>query len=481
MQRQTISTRQSSPIFRAEWWRNGTPLLTNAALLLFGLIMLELTRTGAGEYHHHVHGFSETVLAQIVLYLGAISLLERCPTNNWTLRIVLLIALAERLIAVIAPPFLSTDVHRYVWDGLVQGAGINPFRYIPADSHLAFLRDANIYPNLNRRDYAHTIYPPGSQMIFWAVTRISPTVTSMKLAMVGFEAVTCYVLIRCLRLLHMRPERVLLYAWHPVCLWEIASSGHADAAALTFISLALLARLTNRDNLAGGWLGAAGLVKLYPIALLPAFLRGWRLRPAWVMLGVMAAGYSLYLREGAAVLGFLPTYAQEEGMKSGTRYFLLAFIERNLHVTVLTSAYLAVCVAVFGALAWWAYRRGATPEACVSSGLVLATALTLCFSPHYPWYFLWLLPFLTMWPWRPAFFLVLAPTYLLTTQLGVPGEPMYRLNCLLYGGFSVLLAYDWLSDYVPKLLTRKTNEIPGARLRMPAHNDSRDVSAREEL
>ena len=252
-------------MLRAEW-RSATefPLLTNVALLLLGAVMLEFTRTGVGEYHHYVHGFSETVLTQILVYLGAIVLLELCPANNWTLRIILLVAFAARLIAVIAPPFLSTDIYRYVWDGLVQGAGINPFRYIPADSHLAFLRDAHIYPNINRRDYAHTIYPPGSQMIFWAVTRISSTVTAMKLAMVGFEAATCYVLIRCLKLLRLRPERILLYAWSPVCLWEIASSGHADAAALTFISLALLARLTNRDKLAGGWLGAAALVKLYP-------------------------------------------------------------------------------------------------------------------------------------------------------------------------------------------------------------------------
>ena len=145
----------------------------------------------------------------------------------------------------------------------------------------------------------------------------------------------------------MRPERVLLYAWSPVCLWEIGSSGHADAAALTFISFALLARLTNRDKLAGGWLGAAALVKLYPIALLPAFVRGWRSRAAWVMAGVIAAGYAIYLRRGVSVFGFLPTFAQEEGMESGTRYFPLAFVERNLHVTIPTFAYLVTCAVVF--------------------------------------------------------------------------------------------------------------------------------------
>jgi alpha-1,6-mannosyltransferase len=480
MQYERISAGPRSPVLRTEWWRDGTPLLTNAAVLLLGAILLEFTRTGVGEYFHYVHGFSETVFVQIVVYLAAIALLELCPTNHWTLRIVLLIGLAARLITIIAPPFLSTDIYRYVWDGLVQGSGINPFRYIPADSHLAFLRDANIYPNINRRDYAHTIYPPGSQLIFWAVTRIRPTVTAMKGAMLGFEAATCYALIRCLKLLGMRAERVLLYAWSPVCLWEIGSSGHADAAALTFISLALLARLTNRDKLAFGWLGAAALIKLYPLALLSAFVRGWRSRAAWVTAGVIAAGYAIYLRIGVSVFGFLPTFTREEGMESGTRYFLLAFINRNLHVTIPTFAYLVLCAVVFAALAVWALRRGAVPAACVVSGLVLATGLTLSFSPHYPWYFLWLLPFVTLRPWPPAFFLALAPTYLLTTKLGVPGEPMYRLNCLLYAGFALLLVNELLSNYLPKLLIRKTKEIIRAILPMARSDGSREASAQEQ-
>lgn len=445
-----------SAVLRTEWLSNGAPLLTNGAVLLLGAILLEFTGTGVGEYFHYVHGFSETVLVQIAVYLGAIALLEFCPTNKWTLQIVLLIALTARLITIVAPPFLSTDIYRYVWDGMVQGAGINPFRYIPADSHLAFLRDAHIYPNINRREYAHTIYPPGSQVIFWAVTRISPTVMAMKGAMVAFEAATCYALIRCLKLLHMRAERVVLYAWCPVCLWEIGSSGHADAAALTFVSFALLARLTNRDKLVGGWLGAAALVKLYPVALLPAFMRGWRARAAWVSVAVIGAGYAIYLRRGLSALGFLPTYAQEEGMESGTRYFPLAFLERNLHLNVPNVAYLIVCGVVFVGLGWWSIRRAALPARSIGSGLVLATALTLSFSPHYPWYFLWLFPFLTLRLWPPAFFLALAPMYLLTTKLGMPGEPMYRMNCWLYGGFILLLFGELLLKYAPRFFIRRT-------------------------
>jgi hypothetical protein len=70
--------------------------------------------------------------------------------------------------------------------------------------------------------------------------------------------------------------------------------------------------------------------------------------------------------------------------------------------------------------------------------------LDVFYSPHYPWYFLWLLPYLTIVPWRPAFYLVAASTYLFGTNLGTPGEPMYHLNILLYFGFAFMLAYDLL-------------------------------------
>ncbi len=420
--------------------------LTNAALVLFGLVFIELTRTGTQEFSHYVHGFGEGLFGQLVLYLGAIAFIERSPTNRWTLLIILIVAFTARLIAVEQPPFLSTDVYRYVWDGKVQNAGINPFRYIPADGHLSFLRDLQIYPNINRRDYAHTIYPPGAQMIFMAVARVHASVAFMKLAMVAFEAATCVVLMGCLRLLGQRRERVLIYAWHPVCVWEIASSGHADAAALTAIALALLTRLRGQPLRACGWLGAAALVKLYPAALLPAFVRRRLLAPVAVFAGVLVAGYLPYLGVGKGVFGFLPEYAKEEGISSGARYFPLAFFDRAFHVSVAPQVYVGACALLLGALAWWAYRQVDAPYASVRSGLVLATALNLCFSPHYPWYFLWLLPFLTLWPWRPAFYMVLAVTYMLATRLGMPGEPLYRMNELLYGGFFLFLAWDFLEN-----------------------------------
>ncbi len=428
----------------------GSPWLTNAALLLFGLLIIGFCRTGVVEFHHFIFGFSADVFAQLILYLGALSLVEKCPTDKWTLPLIFAVALLARLVCVFHPAFLSTDVYRYVWDGQVQAAGINPFRYIPADRHLAFLRDNAIYPLINRRDYAHTIYPPGAQAIFLAITRISASEPFMKLGMVGMEALTAVVLMKTLTLVGLPRERVLLYAWNPLCFWEIASSGHVDAAALTFIAMALYTSLRGKSSQSGAWLGAATLVKMYPLVLLPALLRLPLRRKQWRTIAftfaVIGSGYLCYASVGAGVFGFLPVYAQEEGLETGSRYFPLTYINRLCHCSIPTGYYIALCALVMLALCLWALRRGSQAHHVIFSTLLIATVLNLCYAPHYPWYFLWLLPGLTIYPWRPAFFLVIAATFLFATQLGAPGEPLFLLNKLLYGGFLVMLVYGFLES-----------------------------------
>ena len=107
---------------------------------------------------------------------------------------------------------------------------------------MAALRDEAIYPNINRRTYAPTIYPPVAEYIFFLASRISESPLGMKAAMVGLEFASIGILLH-LRALAGQPlERILIYAWHPLALWEFAGSGHIDAAVVLFVALALWAR-----------------------------------------------------------------------------------------------------------------------------------------------------------------------------------------------------------------------------------------------
>ena len=154
------------------------------------------------------------------------------------------VAIVLRAYVLLFDPLLSSDIYRYVWDGRVQAAGINPYRYFPADEALAFLRDGTIFPHINRADTAVTIYPPVAQFFFLIVTRIGENVTVMRLALLGCEAVTVTMITLLLRRMNRPVTRVIAYLWHPLPLWEIANSGHVDALMVALMLLGLWIALT---------------------------------------------------------------------------------------------------------------------------------------------------------------------------------------------------------------------------------------------
>ncbi|MDQ3830083.1 MAG: DUF2029 domain-containing protein, partial [Candidatus Tectomicrobia bacterium] len=258
----------------------------------------------------------------------------------------------------VTPGFLSDDIYRYVWDGRVQAAGVNPYRYIPAEEPLAGLRDEAIYPKINRRDYAPTIYPPLAQAVFFATTRVSESVTWMKLTMVAFEAAAVWAVVWLLASWGLPRQRVLLFAWHPLAVWEIAGSGHLDALMICFVCLALVARRRGREGLTGALLACAALVKFFPAVLAPALYRrrGWRMPAAFV--ATFALAYLPYLSVGLRrVVGFLPDYTNEEGLQNGVRFFILTLARKIFGEGLPSWAYVIFAMAVLAALAVWALRR----------------------------------------------------------------------------------------------------------------------------
>ncbi len=428
-------------------WSVAQAWQTNSALVLIGVGLFALTRQLISEYDHFTIGFSGVSGWSVILYLLAVFLILTQPVDRFTFSIILTVAIACRLVALYSDPYLSSDVYRYAWDGVVQHAHISPYRYVPGDRVLTFLRAPNqdLFDNMNRRDYAHTIYPPGAQMLFYLITGISPTVTFMKTAMVLLEGVTMYGLVTLLRYLGVRREQTLLYAWCPLAIWEIGGSGHLDSAAMAFILLALMARYRKRAVLTGLFLGIAVMLKLYPLILFPALYRRGDWKMPVVMVAVIAAGYAAYSSVGRMVFGFLGGYVQEEGMKTGARYFLLEQTQRTpgLH-GLSTAAYYVFCAAVFGAITVWCWKA-ASPDgpsagpfggdaAFLRPAFALAAALMFLFSPHYAWYLLWLLPFFTVMPNLPILAYLLGFFYLYSTELGEPGPKMFLANQILYVG-----------------------------------------------
>jgi hypothetical protein len=354
---------------------------------------------------------------------------------------ILVIAALLRATALFAPQALSTDAFRYVWDGRVQAAGINPYRYIPADPALQSLRDDTIYPNINRADYAHTIYPPTAQLSFLAIERISDSILGMKLAMLAFDLLAMVCLIILLRRRGLPSTRVLLYAWHPLPVWEFAGTGHVDAVAVGLLMLAFLAASRRAPLWAGIALAAATLVKFYPAVAGPALYRRWDWRMPLAFLVTLGVLYAPYLSVGTGVFGFLSGYADEEGLRSGEGIFLWSLLRAGLHVPEYAVHYFAplAMTLLLAAVAWLQFSARALALGPWTAALGLASLFTVLVSPHDPWYFTWLVPFL-------CFRLTAAHVWLTgacVLMYVLPNPTGVGVQSLLYIPFIALLALQF--------------------------------------
>ncbi len=341
-----------------------------------------------------------------------------------------------RALILFAPPH-STDIYRYVWDGRVQAEGINPYRYIPADPALEGLRDRDIYLNVNRKEYAPTIYPPAAQIVYFAVSRISESLTAMKLAMLAFEGLAVWALVRLLAARGLPVILASLYLLHPLAIWEIAGSGHIDIVAIAFTWLALLAAEKGKRFTSGVALAAGAFAKYLPIALTPALYRrrDWRMPAAFAATAL--ALYLPYLSAGMKVFGFLGGYAGEE-LGQGDGLYIAALLKQFGFGTASLPLFLAIAAVTLFALAWRTGFRADPAKPDLHGAFAIAVAFTVLFSPHYAWYFLWLVPFLCFFPKPSVFWLTLSAPILY--RAGWPAG--FAGQSILYVPFAVLFAIE---------------------------------------
>jgi hypothetical protein len=404
----------------------------------------------AAQLDRDLTAFIVVALLQGAVWAIAAIFVIRNTDLQPALTLVLGVAMLLRLTALAAPVFLSDDINRYIWDGRVQAAGINPYRYIPTDPHLAPLRDDAIFPNINRNNYAPTIYPPVAQMLFLLVNRFGQSALAVKLTFVAIEAIGIGALVYILHATGRPRGHILFYAWHPLPIWEIAGSGHVDAAVVAFVALALAAAVAGRRACSGAALAAATLVKFFPLVLAPALWRptksnrgDWRWPAAFI--AVIAAAYLPYVGVGPRVIGFLPGYVAEENLASGSGFWVLDNLRYAFAVPL--SAYLGLAVTVMAGLAIVALRRPPNSIANLPWLTALATAAMLFASPHYAWYFVWLVALLTIASWWPTWWLTLSAVLL---YWGAKTGTIPRwTGFTIYGGFIILGAIDliWRSFF----------------------------------
>jgi hypothetical protein len=357
--------------------------------------------------------------------------------GRWAVALIVIGGIAVQLAALSAGPQGSDDLYRYIWDGKVQAAGIDPYHYAPAAPQLVSLRDPFLWgahtphcvpaglrldnstqlatPGCTRinRPIVPTIYPPVAEAYFLAVYDLSPAGSGTK--PIQAAAALCAVLVTLLLLyglprLGRDPRLAVLWAWCPTVAFEGGNNAHVDivAAGFTAGALTLLARPGSPGRLAGagsaagplrrfGWasraarplaggamLALAIWTKVTPVLVAPAVLRR---RPVAVISAGIAATMIVYLPHvlavGSGVIGFLPGYLHEEGYANGTRFLLVGMLVPGKW------GFLAAFV-ILGGVALAVLLRG-DPDRPWRGALVMTGAALAVTTPPFPWYALLLI------------------------------------------------------------------------------------------
>jgi hypothetical protein len=315
-------------------------------------------------------------------YVTALALARGLPAPH--LRAALLLALAWRLALVPGPPLLSDDVYRYVWEGRIQAHGGNPYRYDdrPSAPRFGFLRDA-IWQGVNHKDDS-AIYPPLFQLAARGVVAGSDSVAAMKGFLVVCEVLTAAVLAALLRRRGLPPERLLVLAWSPLSLVEVAGGGHNEPLGQLCLALSLLCLDSGRPLPAALAAALGAQAKILPGFFLIAWAHRFRLRDVLAAGALCALLVWPYADAGADLWRSLARYSRVQA----------PFAEQRTGSAV--AALLLLACSVFVGV------RRVEP---VAAALGVVSASLLLAANVLPWYALWLLPLLVLRdaPWALLF------------------------------------------------------------------------------
>jgi alpha-1,6-mannosyltransferase len=318
-----------------------------------------------------------------IVYLLAIR--EFFATPRFARRVVvigLVLAAVWHIEFLRVPPRSDDDIHRYVWDGHLQRLGYNPYIVVPSDPAAKGLHTPETR-NLNNPDLPSP-YPAGAQLFFRAVTAIQESTFALKVAFVVCEFAIVFVLLDVLRCTRQGAHLVLAYAWNPLLAIEVAGSGHIDivGALLLVVSAAALVRRWRTTAAVG--LGLAIAVKLLPVVLLPLYWKRVRIRDAALAATVVGLLYVPFLNHGRIPIGSLGTYVRSFRFNGP--------VFAALHQVAPPQLLAGLAVLVGLVTATW--LRSAAPEWSPDLFAWPMAASLLCAPVVFPWYLLWLLPFL---------------------------------------------------------------------------------------
>lgn len=348
-----------------------------AAVMFAALLVCARIPAGVGSPSYLI-----TLAIAGIAYLLAVR--EFFSTPKLPRRVIIIglaVAALWHLPFLLMPAGTDDDVHRYVWDGRLQRLGYNPYVVVPNDPAFGALHTDETR-NLNNPEVTSP-YPAGAQLFFRAVTAIHESAFAFKVAFVACELAIVPLLLAELRRVGLGEHWVLAYAWSPLLVTCVTYSGHVDILGILLLLVSVAGLERRWQTFAAITFGLAVAVKFLPIVLTPLYWRRVRVRDGVLAALIVGLLYVPFLRGGSVPTGSIGVFVHRFRFNDP----VFAEIERIVRPQIVAGLAVLVGLATAAVL-----RRRQDGYSSQAFAWPMAASL-LCAPVVYPWYLLWLLPF----------------------------------------------------------------------------------------
>ena len=343
-------------------------------------------------------------------------------------------SLLFRATLIFSAPSLSDDIYRYIWDGKLVVEGINPYSHVPGSIELSSLRDSQYTP-INHKDIG-TPYGPLTVSVFAVVQFISDSVLLMKAPFILFDCLSIILIVRILSLSGLSTNNVIVYAWNPLVLIEVAGSGHNDSLGVFMLLFALYCVQRKNFHAASFGMAFAFLAKYLSLLSVPVILKYLSLQNRLLFVAIILLGYLPFAAHiETHILNILTVGALWQFNDS--LFSLLLFAAQS---ATIAKAIVIMTMTVLAVIVWrsdWPPARGLM--IMIGGAIMLTTTVQ-------PWYLLWMAPFLCFYINRA--WLLLTGLIMLSYQVlihydatGIWSENLW-IKLVIYVPFYSLLLTD---------------------------------------
>lgn len=192
----------------------------------------------------------------------------------------ILLSFLLKFIFLFSIPELSQDFYRFIWDGMLNNQGINPYLHLPKElmeSHTIEKEDFQrlLYDRMGELNASnYSTYPPIAQMVYTLSYAIGQSnlllnIIVLRLFNIAAEIGIVWFGLKLLAHLKLPKSQILFFILNPLVILESTFNLHFEVVMLFFLALSFYYLYTSKVYLSA--LGLAGAIasKMLPLMFLP--------------------------------------------------------------------------------------------------------------------------------------------------------------------------------------------------------------------